>query len=711
LIRFQQGRAIIEEKAMAKKQVYSVCGMCTVRCPIQVEVENGVCTFLQGNPHAAGINGSLCARGAAGAALVADDERPQGPLIREGERGEGKWRRVSWEEALDHVAGRLQGIMASHGSRSVLFSDRGGPFRDLHMAFMRGLGSPNYCNHDASCARNVQHAALSVFGFGRKDVVYDFKNAKHVVLQTRNLFEAINVKEVNDLLEGMKNGCRLTVIDIRSTISSTKADRFFMLRPGTDYAFNLAVINVLIRERLYDAPFAGRWIKDFSELSEFIGPYTPEWAEKETGVPAGELVAFVRELAGAKPSVVWHPGWMTARYRDSFHVCRSIYLINALLGSVGAKGGLPLSNTPGDVGRSGLKKLVDLFPKPGEKRADGAGWRYPHFDSGPGLLQLAFRAIQTEDPYPLKAYIAYRHDPLMGFPDPLALKTIFAKLDLLVSVTFSWSDTAWFSDVVLPLSPYLERESIIASKNGLKPYFFVRKRALEPRFDTRADWEILSGLAKRLDGMEPLRFDAIEEIWNYQLNGTGLTIDDFQSTGMVALAASPLYRKPDEFKFKTPSGKIEILSGKLEIQGLPSLKPYESPERPSEGRFRLTFGRCAVHTQGHTVNNPMLHEQMPENVLWLNKCAGETLKIVDGEEVEISNNGQTAKIKVKLTECIHPEAVFMVHGFGHRLPVESRAFEKGILDNDFMAGGLDLWDPAGGGMAMQEHFVTVRKVL
>ena len=694
---------------MAKEQVFSVCGMCSVRCPIRVEVENGVCTFLQGNPHAAGINGSLCARGSAGLALINDNERPQFPLIRAGERGEGNWRRASWDEALDVVAERLKTITEAHGGRSILFSDRGGPFRDLHMAFMRGLGSPNYCNHDASCARNVQHAALSLFGFGRKDLVYDLKNSRHVVLQTRNLFESINVKEVNDLLEGMSNGCKLTVIDIRATVSAAKADRFLMIRPGTDYAFNLAVIHILINEKLYDAEFARLWIKDLNDLSHFVHPYTPEWAAKETGIPAEEIVAFARELARAKPAVVWHPGWMTARYRDSFYVCRSIYIINALLGSIGAKGGLPLSNKPEDVGRKGLKKLVDLTSKPADQRADGVGWRYPHFDSGPGLLQLAFKAIETEDPYPIKAYIAYRHDPLMGFPDPEALKKILNKLDLLVSVTFSWSDTAWFSDVVLPLSPYLERESILACKNGLKPYFFVRRRALEPRFDTRADWEILGGLAKRLD-LAPLSFNSIEDIWNYQLDGTGVAIEDFAATGMVQLAEKPLYRKPNELKFKTPSGKIEILTGRLENSGLPSLKPYEPPVNPEEGQFRIAFGRCPVHTQGHTVNNPLLHEQMPENVLWLNKGVGERMKIADGELVEVSSNGHAGRIKVKLTEFMHPDAVFMVHGFGHVLPVESRACGKGILDNDFMPGGLELWDQAGGAMAMQEHFVSVRKV-
>lgn len=694
---------------MAKKQVFSVCGMCTVRCPIQVDVENGKCVFVQGNPHAAGINGALCARGSAGLALINDDERPQFPLIREGERGEGKWRRASWDETLDTVADRLKDIVGTHGGRSILFSDRGGPFRDLHQAFVRGLGSPNYSNHDASCARNVQHAAMSLFGFGRKDLVYDFKNAAHVVLQTRNIFEAINVKEVNDLMDGMENGCRLTVIDIRSTASAAKAHNFFMVRPGSDYAFNLAVIHVLMHEKLYDAQFAAMWIKDLDELEHFVAPYTPQWAEKETGIPAESIAAFAKELAQSKPAVVWHPGWMTARYKNSFHVCRSIYIINALLGSIGAKGGLPLAGKPGDVGRKGLKKLVDLVPKPKEQRADGVGWRYAHFDAGPGLLHLAFQAIETGEPYPLKAYIAYRHDPMMGFPEPERLKAVLNKLDLLVSVTFSWSDTAWFSDVVLPLSPYLERESILATKNGLKPHFFLRQRAADPRFDTRSDWQILCGLAKRM-GVEALAFESIDDIWKFQLEGTGVTMDDFAGTGMVQLTDKPVYRKVEELKFTTASGKIELVSPKLEAQGLASLKPYESPQTPGEGKFRIAFGRCAVHTQGHTVNNPMLSEQMPENVLWINKEVAAGMKVADGEWVEVSNGTHSGKIKAKVTECIHPEAVFMVHGFGHLLPVESRAFGKGVADNALMVGGLDVWDEAGGGVAMQEHFVVVKKL-
>lgn len=693
---------------MAKNSVFSVCGMCTVRCPIKVHVDNGQVSFIEGNPHVPAMNGSVCPRGAAGTTLINDHERPQTPLIREGKRGEGKWRKVSWDEAFDYVAERLTKIKAKYGAKAIALTDRGGPFRDIHRAFLRGIGTPNYNNHDSSCARNVQHAALSLTGMGRKAVAYDFKNAHHVVLQFRNIFEAINVQEVNNLMAAMENGCKLTVIDIRANVSATKATRFMRIRPGTDYAFNLSVIHEILKKRLFNKRFVNRYVKGVKELEQFIQPYSPEWAEQETGIEAAQIKAFVKELAETAPAVIWHPGWMAARYTDSFYICRSIYIINALLGSYGAKGGLPFVNKPGDVDRKGLKKFMDLYPKPEDKRADGVGWRYPQFEQGPGLAHLLFQAMETEDPYPVKAYIAYRHDPLMGYPEPDRLRQMWKKLDLLVSVTFSWSDTAWHSDVVLPLSPYLERESIIVTKNALKPQFFVRRRSVEPRYDTKADWEIVSGLAKRM-GLEELVFDKVEDLWKFQLKGTGVTIKDFDASGIVPLANKPLYRDFKDIKFKTDSGKIEIISKTLEDNGLPSLKPYQSPQKPPDGQFRLTFGRCALHTQGHTVNNPMLAEQMPENVLWINSDAADKLGISNGDIVNVSQDGYSESITAKVTPMIHPEAVFVIHGFGHKLPAETRAFGKGLADNKFMKGGLELWDKAGGAIAYQEHFVEVKK--
>jgi thiosulfate reductase/polysulfide reductase chain A len=244
--------------------------MCTVRCPIQVTVEDGQVTFLQGNPHVPAMKGAVCPRGAAGNALITDPERPQTPMIRVGARGEGKWRKVSWDEAFDYVADKLKEVKATYGAKGIALTDRGGPFRDMHRALLRGLGSPNYCNHDSSCARNVQHASLSVTGMGRKSVAYDLKNAKHVVLQLRNIFEAINVQEVNNLMDAMENGCKLTVIDIRATVTASKATRYFQVRPGSDYAFNLAVIHELMNKRLYDEKYAGRYIEGLRDLEAFV---------------------------------------------------------------------------------------------------------------------------------------------------------------------------------------------------------------------------------------------------------------------------------------------------------------------------------------------------------------------------------------------------------------------------------------------------------
>lgn len=134
------------------------------------------------------------------------------------------------------------------------------------------------------------------------------------------------------------------------------------------------------------------------------------------------------------------------------------------------------------------------------------------------------------------------------------------------------------------------------------------------------------------------------------------------------------------------------------------------PDRPASGEFRLTFGRCALHTQGHTANNPLLSEQMPENVLWINSKAATALSIQDQSLVRVSQNGYSEIVRAKLTDMIHPEAVFVVHGFAHRLPVESRAYGKGMADNRFMQGGLDIWDPVGGAVALQEFFVNVSPV-
>ena len=689
------------------KSVFSICGMCAVRCPIRVEVEDGKVVWIEGNSNDPGMGTSLCAKGVAGRALLYDNERLQHPMIREGERGSGKWRKVSWDEAYDYIASKLEGIIKEHGGKAIMLSDRGGPFADIRKAFMKALGSPNYTNHDCTCGRNTHHASKSVYGLGRTALAYDFKNAKHIVLFGRNIVESIKVKEVKSFMQGVKNGAKVTYIDPRLALTASKATRYWQVRPGTDYALLLAIVNVTLREGLYDKDFVNKYVKGLSDLANFVKEYTPEWAQKETGIPADEIVAFCHEISADKPSVIFHPGWHLSRYNDSFYASRMIHIMNVLMGNIEVPGGQFFPKTPKDAGKKGLKSLGADIPKVEEKRADGCGWKYKRFDGGPGLLQLQYEAIDTGDPYPIKAYFVVRHDPLLAMPDPEEQKRILNKLDLIVVVDVNYSETFGFADVVLPESTYLERDTMMRTDKGLKPGFSMRRKAIEPIYDTKAGWEIWTDLAHRLGKGEYFPYKSIEDIWNYQLQDTGLKIEDFDEKGFVQLASKPIWKDRNKLEFPTPSGKIEFVSKKLEDEDIPSFMPYTSPKKPEKGEFRLLFGRKGYQTHGQTTNNPIISELMGTNCLWLNTKAAQELGIKDGQMIEISSNGTTGKIRAKLTDYIHPEAAFMLHGYGRTIPFQTRAYKKGLADQAFMKGLLKVWDKAGGSISLCESFVKV----
>jgi thiosulfate reductase / polysulfide reductase chain A len=694
---------------MTKNSVWSMCGMCTVRCPIRVETDKNEVTWIEGNPHL--LEGALCAKGSAGHALLKDEERPLQPLIRRGGRGAGRWDKVSWYTALDYVTDRLQTIIKEHGPESIIMSCRGGPFIDLLKAFIHGLGSPNFTNHDSACGRNVHHASLSLYGLGRKDFIYDVKKSRHLVLFGRNILASLRVAELNQVLDMLDAGGKLTYVDVRQTMTGIKATRFFQVRPGTDYALALGMIHEVLKTGAFDQEFVGRYVADFDKLEEFIKPYSPEWAAAECGLKPKWIHEFVQEIGAERPRVVFHPGWMLSRYRDSFYASRALHILNVLMGNVEAEGGQIFAKGPGDCGVKGLRTLAGLVPKPTAKRADGVGWKYSHFDKGPGLFQLFYEAMQSGKPYPLKSLICVRHDPFSCFPDPQAQKEALDKLDLLVSIDTHYSEFGWYSDVILPESTYLERYSMIATQKGVKPRFIMRQQAVQPRYDTKSLCEIIKMMADRLGISQYFPFSSPEELWAWQLEPTGVSLKDFKAKGFVPLTDKPIMfdRNNLEGKFKTPSGKIEIISQKLTDAGLPSLKPYESPAKPPKGQFRLVFGRSALHAHSHTINNPLLHELMPENTLWINKRQAAKLGVAEGDWVDVISDGTTGTVKAHVTEFIHPEAVYMVHGFGRQVPLQTRSYHAGIADQKLMKGLLTEMDPAGGGLCLCEQFVTVRR--
>ena len=181
-----------------------------------------------------------------------------------------------------------------------------------------------------------------------------------------------------------------------------------------------------------------------------------------------------------------------------------------------------------------------------------------------------------------------------------------------------YSETGWLADVILPESTYLERANILCQMNGPVPVFAMRDQAIAPRFDSRPAWWIFREILRRMDVKEALDFETIEELWNYQLDGTGVTIAEMRAAGMVSLADAPALTPHDKLKFPTPSGKIEIESEVLDRAGLPSLAPYEPKQAPTDDRFHLLFGRPATLAHGQSLNNPLLNEVRQS------RCSGST---------------------------------------------------------------------------------------
>lgn len=692
------------------QSVYSLCFMCSVRCPIKVDVKDGHVRLIEGNQHVPGIKGSLCPKGAAGKSMLYDDQRPQTPLIRVGERGSGNWRKATWEEAIDYVALKLKSIIEKHGGKSVVLCERTQLATHVSKTFMRAIGSPNHFTHDALCKGSVNTACRSMFGYTDGDIGIHYKKTKHIVLYGRNIFESINVKEVNTLMDALENGAKMTYIDPRVSVTASKAHRYWMIRPGTDLALNYALIHVILKENLYDEKFAEKWILGLNELRSFVNPYTPEWAERETGIQAHEIVSFAKEISKDKPSVIFHYGYRGASHTNEIYMRRSLLILNSLMGNIESEGGLFIKKGAEEVGGKGARKLTSQQIPPVDKniiRCDKVGTiDFPLPDKNHGVPHVLPYAILNEDPYPIKALLNYRMESLMSIADTSTTLKALSKLDLIVTIDINYSDIAWNSDVILPESTFLERTDCIQQVNGLKPQMFLRKKAVEPRHDTMEGAMILKKIGQKMDIGHYFPYENMDELVNWQLEGTGFTVADFEKKGFVAYCKDQIFWDREKgLKFKTPSGKIEFTSSLLENAGYESFPAYQPILQPDHGKFRLVVGRSAIHTHVSTQNVSYLNEIESENVLWINREKAKELGISNNDTVEVESVCAKGEIRAFVTDMIHPETLFMLHGQGHKSVRAARSYNRGLSDSLIQE---NVYDKVGGSPAYHDTFVTVR---
>jgi len=351
------------------RKVATFCELCFWKCGVLATVENGKVTRLEGHPEHPLARGRLCPRGNGGAGLLYDPDRLKTPLIREGRRGQERFREASWDEALDYVAGRMREIKQKYGPEAmVLFTHGHGGSFFAHL--IKAYGSPNIAAPSYAQCRGPREAGFQVtFGTGvGSPENTDIANTRLLVLIGSHLGENMHNTQVQEFAEALRRGARIVVVDPRFSTAASKAHWYLPIKPGTDLALLLAWIHVLIEEELYDREYVEQFGFGFDKLKEITASDTPEWAAAITEIPADTIRAVAREMGREKPAVLVHPGRHATWYGDDTQRSRAIAILNGLLGSWGRPGGFYL---PGGV--TVPKLATPEYPKPARPPADGSG--------------------------------------------------------------------------------------------------------------------------------------------------------------------------------------------------------------------------------------------------------------------------------------------------------------------------------------------------
>jgi len=675
---------------------FSVCDMCFNKCGLIARVEDGVVKMLNPNPKFPKSRGMLCARGNAGTKQLYDPDRLKYPLLRKGARGEGKWQRLSWDEALDHAAEKFKAIGDQYTRCGVLFMAGSDLQSQFVHRFAEVYGSYNVLSHESNCLLSRNRAFLDTFGI----VPFpDVLNSKYVIMAGANRFEALVTPDSIDMVTAMKDGCKLVVLDPRFTKTAALAHEWHPIKPGTDMAFFLAVANVIVSENLYDKNFVARNTYGMEQLVQHVRQYPPEWAEQECEIPAKDIRRIARELAAAAPAAIVYPGRRTSDYENSSQIRRSFAIVNALLGNWDRPGGLIL---PGKVGLSSPGYDAPFYEDNPEERVDfgKALMMFPE----EGSFKLSRDAVIAGKPYPVKGWFTYKTNPMQTGANRGKTIEMINELDFMLTVDIQMSDTAWMADLVLPAPSYLERQDPASGLQGgsAGACVITRDPVVPALFESKPVFWILKEIAARLDLGEYFDF-TLGEFRKKQLQKLPAAAEALRKDGVYNIN-NKLYGVQEKKPFRTRSKKIELYSERYKKNGADPMPVYRSPRTVPEDRFRIVVGRNAYITQGSSTNNALLCQIFPENTVWIHPEPAEMLGIREGDEVEVASPVGKGRLKAHVTEETRKDTVYMASGFGVLSKALKNIYGKGACIADILE---DYDDEITGNMAMHETMVTV----
>ena len=673
---------------VAKEEIKNgICYMCTSSCPSVIHFNNGVATKIQRSEK---VSAAYCPRFDAQLDFVYHPERLRYPLKRTGDRGSGSFKRISWDEALDTIADNLQKAKREYGAESVAFwvaytKEPRPYFHRLTHAF----GSPNYCTESSSCATSAMLATYLTYG------THHVPNQSPANCSIVWGTSVLNSKpaEWPNYLEASKKGQRLIVVDPRVTKIATMADIHLQLRPGTDGALALGLMNVIINENLYDKEFINSWTVGFEGLKKLVQTYSPEYVEKITWVPAAKIREAAVLFATVKPAQIVTTANSTTHHANGLQNHRAIILLPAITGNI---------KVPEiDVTRNPVINDITLHERV-ENMPPGVGsQRFPIWTKQIREMQSNALAdqIDTGNPYPIKALFSAGLD-IQFFPNSLRMVESLKKLDFIAVTEYFQTPATKMADVVLPIASWLERP-ILQIQSG---YIKLIEPAIEPVGESRSEWKIYSELAKRM-GFGDLFWDGdFEKCVNHMLEPSGITYE-YLRQHPEGIQLKPEEQHSGRKGFPTPSGKIEIASSSLKEHGIEPLPEYNEPPESPLSRpdlaesypLVLTSGaRVLAYTHSQFRNVGRLRRLMPDPLADINPIDARLRGIHQGDAVVISSLRGSVKMKANVTDSILPGVVSTPHHWPDEANINILADDKNL-------------DPISGFPAFKSQLCQVRR--
>jgi len=700
------------------KIVKSICTIDHETCGVLVHVKDGRVVKIEGDPDFPQNEGAMCPKGLSYIQAIYHPDRIKYPMKRGGERGEGKWQRISWDEALDTIASKIKQAKEEYGPESIALSICDG-LRGNELAaygFMHALGSPMICGTDAHyCFRPQANADMATFGMGnfitseKSQGGPEFEQSKCMLIWGANPFQC-HMTIGRNIIKGLKNGAKLIVVDPRFTNLAAKADLWLQVRPATDGALALGMLNYIIEEGLYDKEFVNKYCFGFDQLKERVKEYPLKKVSEITWVPEENIRQAAIMYATLKPAAVSTRMGLNM-HTNAIQTLRAVDLLIALTGNIDVKGGnilaIPESDLP-YIPWWRVELSTRLSPQEMEKAPGVKDW--PMFYGHNACIfsqsypPFFFDMLLTGKPYKTRVLLCL-NDPVMGLQDSKRMREAIKNVDFVVKNDLFISPTANLADILLPAASYLERDEIHTM--FYTGFIAVAGKAIKPIGECRDEKEIFIELAMRLGIELPFPMKSVKEFLDWRLKPSGMTFDEAKEKGIIEIPFQYKKYGKEGFKFPTETGKIELYSKRFEKYGYdplpyyeePPVSPYSTPELLERYPLILISGartNLLYHSAGRQI--PWLRELFPEPILEVHPDTAEKLGIHDEDWVWIETSQKEGRIKQKarLTLGIHPK---VVHARSHWwFPERKDDPERGCMESNINAIMSDKppYDPISG---------------